>query len=161
MNTPYAPPQSLPTDPIALASDHAGVRHKAALRSYMEGLGRATLDLGPQGTASVDYPDYALKLAEALRAGRARLGVLICGTGIGVSIAANKRPGIRAALCHDPFTARMSRAHNDANVLCLGARVISPDAAIAILDAWLTAPFEGGRHTGRVAKIHGLESDGP
>ena len=151
----------MPADPIALASDHAGVTHKAVLRSYLEGLGRKMLDLGPENTDSVNYPDYALKLTETLRAGQAGCGLLICGTGIGISIAANKRPGIRAALCHDLFTARASRAHNDANVLCLGARVLSPDAMIAILDVWLNTPFEGGRHAGRVAKIQSLESAGP
>jgi ribose 5-phosphate isomerase B len=115
-------------------------------------------DFGVQGPDSVDYPDYALLVARAVAEGRADRGVLVCGTGIGMSIAANKVAGIRAALASDEFSARMAREHNDANVLCLGGRVLGPDRALAILGAWLEARFEGGRHQRRIDKIHAAET---
>ncbi len=144
---------------VALGSDHAGFNLKHALVEHLRTrLGdAAVLDLGPPSAARVDYPDFAGKVADAITAGAAQLGVLICGTGIGISIAANKRPGIRAALCHDVTTARMARAHNDAQIVCLGARVVGEQVATDLVDAFLAEAFEGGRHAGRVAKIHALE----
>ncbi|MBS1149257.1 MAG: rpiB [Myxococcaceae bacterium] len=110
-------------------------------------------DLGPADATSVDYPDYAQKVAEAVAGGRAQLGVLVCGSGIGMSISANKFHGVRAALCHTEFEARVARGHNDANVLCLGQRVTGPGVARGILEEFVKAPFEGGRHANRVNKI--------
>jgi ribose 5-phosphate isomerase B len=143
---------------VALASDHAGVDLKAELGEELKKQGHEVLDLGPATTASVDYPDYAVKVAQAITSGRANLGVLVCGTGIGMSITANKVHGIRAALCHTEFEARMSRMHNDANVLCLGQRVTGVGLANDILKAFLGASFEGGRHAGRVEKIRQVEA---
>ena len=143
---------------IAIASDHAGVQLKAELVAELAKLGQIAVDLGPVDTTSVDYPDYALKVTDAVIEKRASLGVLICGTGIGMSITANKVHGIRAALCHTEFEARATRMHNDANVLCLGQRVIGGGLAIEILKAFLNTPFEGGRHAARVAKITAVEA---
>jgi ribose 5-phosphate isomerase B len=114
-------------------------------------------DLGPFTTESVDYPDYAVQVAEAVAAGRARAGILVCGTGIGISMAANKMPGIRAAVCRTEYEARMARAHNDANVLCLGDRVTGLGLGAAIVEVFLSTPFEGGRHARRVAKVDALD----
>ena len=143
---------------VALASDHAGVDLKAELGEELKKQGHEVLDLGPATTASVDYPDFAVKVAQAITSGRANLGVLVCGTGIGMSITANKVHGIRAALCHTEFEARMSRMHNDANVLCLGQRVTGVGLANDILKAFLGASFEGGRHAGRLEKIRQVEA---
>lgn len=142
---------------IALASDHAGFDLKQRIAAHLAGR-HECLDLGPFGAGRVDYPDSAEKVGRAIGRREADLGILVCGSGIGISIAANKLPGVRAALCHDEYTARMSRAHNDANVLCLGARAIGEGVALAAVDAFLTAEFEGGRHADRVVKIHRLES---
>lgn len=142
---------------VALASDHAGVDLKGDLSEELKKQGHEVLDFGPATTTSVDYPDFAVKVAQAIAERRATLGVLICGTGIGMSITANKVDGVRAALCHTELEARMSRMHNDANVLCLGQRVIGVGLAIEILKAFLGASFEGGRHAGRVEKIRQLE----
>jgi ribose 5-phosphate isomerase B len=142
---------------IALAADHAGLTLKAELMAELARRGVSAQDLGPHEAASVDYPDYAVKLTRALTQGEAELGLLICGTGIGMSIAANKVAGIRAALCRTEFEARMARAHNDANVLCLGQRVTGTGLAIEIVAAFLAQPFEGGRHAQRVAKLGQLE----
>jgi ribose 5-phosphate isomerase B len=139
--------------PIALGSDHAGVALKAILREALDAEGYPTLDLGADGSESVDYPDFAIAVAEAVTEGRARFGVLVCGTGIGISIAANRNPGIRCALVHDVTGARLSREHNDANVLALGARVIGPEVALDALRAFLSTPFAGGRHERRVKKL--------
>jgi len=136
---------------IAIASDHAGFRLKQTLSDELRASGLAVLDLGTDSEQSVDYPIYARKVAEAVRSDEAALGVLICGTGIGMSITANRSPGIRAALCHNEQTARLARAHNDANVLVMGARIIDEDTARAILRTFLDTPFEGGRHQRRVA----------
>jgi ribose 5-phosphate isomerase B len=138
---------------IAIASDHAGVEMKATLKAELGALGFEALDLGTDGPASVDYPDFADKLAAALKSDRAKRGVLVCGSGIGVSIAANRHRHVRAALCHDALSARLSRRHNDANVLCLGARLIGPDVAKDCLRVFLETEFEGGRHKNRVAKL--------
>ena len=143
---------------IAIASDHAGVALKAELVAELGKLGQLSLDLGPADTTSVDYPDFATKVTEAVVSKKASLGVLICGTGIVMSITANKVHGIRAALCHTEFEARVTRQHNDANVLCLGARVTGGGLAIEILRAFLNASFEGGRHAARVEKINQVEA---
>jgi ribose 5-phosphate isomerase B len=139
--------------PLVIASDHAGFDLKAVIRNALEAKGVEVLDLGPEDATSVDYPDMAAKLAEAMAKGVADRGVLICGTGIGIGIAANRYPYIRAALCHDVTTARLSRAHNDANVLCLGARTIGQEVALDCVDMFLATPFEGGRHQRRVDKL--------
>jgi ribose 5-phosphate isomerase B len=138
---------------IAIASDHAGFELKEALKGVLGELGFAPLDLGTDGPASVDYPDFADRLAQALAEGKARRGVLICGTGIGISIAANRHRHLRAALVHDATSARLTRQHNDANVLCLGARLIGVDVAKDCLRVFLGTDFEGGRHQNRVAKL--------
>lgn len=139
---------------IAVASDHAGVELKGVVKTELEAMGHTVIDLGTDGPESVDYPDYANALAAALGEGRAGRGVLICGTGIGISIAANRHRHIRAALCHDGSSARLARAHNDANVLALGARVIGTDAARECIHAFFTTSFEAGRHARRVGKLN-------
>lgn len=138
---------------IVIASDHGGYELKEVLRKALSERGLEVEDLGCHSTDSVDYPTYAHAVAEAVSAGRAELGVLVCGTGLGMSIAANRHPGVRAALCGDTFSARMSRAHNDANVLCLGGRVVGQGLALDVLDAFLGGSFEGGRHERRVAAM--------
>lgn len=143
------------TSPILISSDHAGFDLRAELVKALTDQGHQIRDLGPEDRSSVDYPDMAENLVEALRAGEAERGILICGTGIGIGIAANRHPDIRAATCHDVTTARLARAHNDANVLCLGARVVGLQVAIDCVDAFLTTPFEGGRHQRRVDKLGG------
>ena len=138
---------------IFIASDHAGVELKTEVSEFIRSQGHELRDLGPQDTNSVDYPDYAHALARSIEAGEARMGVLICGTGIGMSLAANRHPGVRAALCHDAFTAEMARRHNDANVLCLGARVIGAGVALQMVGIFLATAFEGDRHQRRVDLI--------
>jgi ribose 5-phosphate isomerase B len=142
---------------IALGADHAGFALKQELKSWLTGRGVEVLDLGTDSTASVDYPDFALAVGRAVQAGRAERGVLVCGSGVGMAIAANKVPGIRAAVAVDVETARLCRAHNDTNVLALGARITGSEAAADIVQAWLEAEFEGGRHARRVAKLAELE----
>jgi ribose 5-phosphate isomerase B len=138
---------------IAIASDHTGVELKSTLAAMLDEAGYAVQDLGTTGTKSVDYPDYADRMAEALGQGPATRGVLICGTGVGIAMAANRHRGLRAALCHDAVTARMGRAHNAANVLVLGARIVGAEVAKDCLRVFLDTPFEGGRHAQRVAKM--------
>ncbi len=138
---------------IALASDHAGYDLKTRLKEDLERQGHEVLDLGAHGPESVDYPDFGHAMGQALESGRAQRGVLVCGSGIGISIAANRHPGVRAALCHDETSARLARAHNDANVLALGARLIGPEVAKSCLEVFLATDFEGGRHAKRVAKL--------
>ncbi len=140
-------------DVIALASDHAGYALKEVLKDELQALGRTVIDLGTDGTDPVDYPDISYAMAQALRDGRAQRGVLICGSGIGVSIAANRFAEIRAALVHDALTARLARQHNDANVMCLGGRMIGADVARDCLRVFLDTSFEGGRHRRRVDKL--------
>ncbi len=140
---------------IAFSSDHAGWRLKAELMATARARGHEVVDLGVNSDDSVDYPDMAEALARALAEGRAQMGVLICGTGIGISIAANRHRHVRAALCHDVTTARYARLHNDANVLALGARTTGPEVARDCLLTFLDTPFEGGRHARRVAKLSG------
>jgi len=142
---------------IVIGSDHGGLNLKAALRSYLDRRGFTVSDAGTDSDASVDYPDFGLKVAESVAAGTADLGVLICGTGIGMSIAANKVPGIRAALVTDVFMARMAKEHNNANILVLGGRVLDEQKACDLVGAWLDATFEGGRHQGRLDKITEIE----
>ena len=138
---------------IALASDHAGYALKEALKQHLVTLGHTPLDLGTNSEDSVDYPDFGNAMAAALKANKAEQGILVCGSGIGISIAANRHPHIRAALCHNEETAKLSREHNDANVLVMGARIVSEDLAKTMLKTFLTTPFAGGRHAGRVAKL--------
>ncbi|MBI5163299.1 MAG: ribose 5-phosphate isomerase B [Magnetospirillum sp.] len=141
------------SETIALASDHGGVDLKNLIRDELVAKGYAVLDLGTDGAASVDYPDYATLVAKALKDGRASRGILLCGTGIGISIAANRHRHVRAALVHDCYGARMCRQHNDANVLVLGGRTIGSEVAKDCVDVFLTTAFEGGRHARRVAKL--------
>jgi ribose 5-phosphate isomerase B len=138
---------------IAIASDHAAVELKAQLVGWLVEIGHEVDDLGPQGIESVDYPDYGYKLAEELAAGRAEYGVALCGSGIGISIAANRHPACRAALVSEPLSARLAREHNDANVIAMGARLIGIEMAKACIGAFLATPFAGGRHGGRVEKL--------
>jgi len=140
-----------------IASDHGGLELKDAIKSFLEGRNIEVRDLGTMNSDSVDYPDYAEKLALALTRGEAENGILICGTGIGMSITANKFPGIRAALITDDFTARMSKEHNNANVIVMGGRVLKPEEACEMVKAWLEADFEGGRHQNRLDKISRIE----
>ncbi len=142
---------------IALGADHAGFELKEALKGWLIDQGFQVLDLGTHGAESVDYPDYAVQVAQAVTDGKVERGVLVCGTGIGMAMTANKVPGVRAALCSDLYTARMSREHNDANVLTLGGRLMGPEMAIDILKLWLETEFAGGRHSRRVGKIAELE----
>ena len=141
------------TAAIALAADHAGFELKNLLKDEIRRRGIEVLDLGTHDGASVDYPDMAGRLAAALDDGRASRGVLVCGTGVGISIAANRHRHVRAALCHDVTTATIARQHNDANVLVLGARVVGANVAIDSLAAFLDTAFEGGRHRRRVDKL--------
>jgi ribose 5-phosphate isomerase B len=138
---------------IAIASDHAGLALKADFCRLLHSLGIEVEDLGPHETTSVDYPDYAHLLARAVSDGRIERGILICGSGIGMSMAANRHPGVRAALCHDAYTAEMARRHNDANVLCVGERTTGPGVAEQIVRVFIDTDFEGERHQRRVAKI--------
>lgn len=138
---------------IAIASDHAGINLKDALIATLTAQGARVVDFGTNGTESVDYPDYALRVTKAIHDGTAELGILICGSGIGMSMAANRHPHIRAALCHNTDTATLARQHNDANILVLGARILGEAEAAACVHAFLTTPFEGGRHQGRIDKF--------
>jgi len=138
---------------VAIANDHAGLSLKPLLLAEIAACGFAVLDLGTTTTASVDYPDYGHAIAQAVSDGRAQFGVAVCGSGIGISIAANRHAGIRAALCSSGLAAELSRQHNDANVLCLGARLIGEAEARECLRRFLTTPFEGGRHQARVEKL--------
>jgi ribose 5-phosphate isomerase B len=140
-------------DKIVLGSDHAGLALRAEAAKVARAAGYEVEDLGPFSGESVDYPDYARKVAETVASGKARLGILVCGTGIGMSISANKVRGVRAAHCTTEYEARMARAHNDANVLCVGERVVGAGLGAAIVEAFLHQAFEGGRHQRRVDKI--------
>ena len=142
---------------IALGSDHGGYELKRALIPFLQGRDIDVADVGTNSTDSVDYPDFAERVALLVANGEADSGILVCGTGIGISIAANKVPGIRAALATDPFMARMAKEHNNANVLVLGGRVIDEAKAKELVGAWLDAEFEGGRHQQRLDKIAELE----
>jgi len=139
--------------PIPIASDHAGFALKEHLKKVLEKMGRSVEDMGTYSAESVDYPDYARKVAEAVSSGQRPRGILVCGSGQGMAMAANRYPGVRAAVVVDEEMAQLSREHNDANVLTLGGRLIEPDRAESILKVWLDTPFSGGRHAARVAKI--------
>jgi ribose 5-phosphate isomerase B len=142
---------------IAIGSDHAGVELKSELVQLLKDMGADVLDVGPNSTESVDYPDFGDKVSTAVSTGEVERGVLICGTGIGMSMVANKFRNVRAALCHEPFSARMSRLHNDANVLVIGGRVTGVELAKDITRVWMETPFEGGRHANRLQKISIIE----
>lgn len=138
---------------IAMGSDHAGFDLKEELERALVDRGYPVTDQGTHDVGSTDYPDYAHPVARAVVEGEADLGILVCGTGIGMAMAANRHRGVRAAVCSEPFSARMARAHNDANVLCIGARVVGAGLALEMLEAFLSTDFEGGRHNRRVGKI--------
>ena len=144
---------------IAIAADHGGFELKDPMVEYIKSLGNEVLDLGTNSADSVDYPDYAKKVCEEIQKGNSDLGILICGTGIGMSLAANKFEGIRAACVSDVYSAKMSRNHNNANVLCIGARVIGDEVAKLIIKTFLENEFEAGRHQRRVDKIMAFEKE--
>lgn len=141
------------TKRVAIGSDHAGYNTKEAVKERLKSLGLSVLDCGTDSENSVDYPDFANEVARAILSGKADMGVLLCGSGIGISIAANRHKGIRAALCHSAETAELSRRHNDANILVLGARVLKPTIIEECVDTFFRTPFEGGRHQARVEKL--------
>ncbi|MDN4524785.1 ribose 5-phosphate isomerase B [Fictibacillus fluitans] len=142
---------------VAIGSDHAGVELRQEIIEMMKGMGMEVFDAGCECSTSVDYPDYAIPVAEMVASNEADRGILICGTGIGMSITANKVKGIRCALVHDLFSAKATRLHNDSNVLAMGERVIGPGLAMEIAKVWLTTEYEGGRHGKRVGKISDYE----
>lgn len=142
---------------ITVASDHAGFEFKNRILRYLSENKIESIDLGTENNHSVDYPDYASKVAKLISEGEIDRGILICGTGIGMSIVANKFTGVRAALCHNLQTAEASRRHNDANILVLGGRVLTEDIGLSIVKTWLNTDFDGGRHKDRVDKIHAIE----
>ena len=143
----------MPGGAIAVASDHAGFDLKEILKRDLQAAGLEVLDLGTNSTQSVDYPDFGQAMADAIASGKAGRGVLVCGTGIGISIAANRNPGVRAAVVHDVTSARLTRLHNDANVVAFGQRVIGSEVAREALKVFLETGFEGGRHAARVEKL--------
>ncbi len=138
---------------IAVASDHAGFAYKAMIAEHLEAAGYEVLDLGTHVNERVDYPDYGHAIGTAVVANEAKFGIAVCGSGIGICIAANKIAGVRGATVHDVTSARLSRQHNDANVMCVGERFLGPQVVLDCVDAFLAAEFEGGRHAGRVAKL--------
>jgi ribose 5-phosphate isomerase B len=142
---------------VGLACDHGGFGLKEELKTFLKSMGIDPVDLGCFDENSVDYPDFGIQVAEKVSRGELEKGILICGTGIGMSIVANKFPGVRAALVHELYSARCSREHNDANILVLGGRVVGSGLAKEIVKVWLETPFSGGRHQGRIEKITGLE----
>ena len=144
---------------IAIGSDHRGVAARKRLIGLLQRLGNEVTDCGTDGDQAVDYPDIAADVARRVSDASVERGILLCCTGVGMAIAANKLPGVRAATCHDEVTAEMSRRHNDLNVLCLSAELIGSDVQEKIIRTWLSTPFEGGRHARRVAKIAALEPD--
>jgi len=143
---------------IALASDHGGFDLKESVIAHLLNTGWEVDDLGPHSGDSVDYPDYGIKLAEAVAEKRVQRGIVICGTGIGMSIVVNRYPGIRGTLCSDVFTAKLCREHNDSNILIMGGRVIGKGLAAEIVNTWLNTPFEGGRHQRRLDKINQIDA---
>jgi ribose 5-phosphate isomerase B len=142
---------------VAIASDHGGFELKEVLKAYLLSLSAEVRDLGTHSEASVDYPDFGIQVSEKVSKGEVERGVLVCGSGIGMSVVANKFPRVRAALVHDLFSARLSREHNDANILVLGGRLVGKDLAKEIVRVWLDTPFAGGRHQKRLDKIAALE----
>ena len=144
---------------IVIGSDHRGVEIKRRLLPLLRSMGHEVLDIGTDGAESVDYPDYACEVGKRVGTGEMERGLLICGTGIGMSMAANKVHNVRAAACQDVLTAEMSRRHNDANVLCLSADLLGEDQMMQMIRIWLETPFDGGRHTRRVEKIAKIEDE--
>lgn len=142
---------------IGIGCDHAGLELKLEIISLLKEMGIDCIDYGTDAPQSVDYPDFGEKVSDAVSKGEIVRGILICGTGIGMSIVANKFPGIRASLCNDLFTAKMSRLHNDANILVIGGRIVGKDLAKEIVRVWFSTAFEGGRHLNRLNKIHHIE----
>ncbi|HEX2924717.1 MAG TPA: ribose 5-phosphate isomerase B [Ruminiclostridium sp.] len=142
---------------IAIGSDHAGYLLKADIIKFLESKGLEVKDFGTNGPESVDYPDFGQAVAESVASNECEKGILICGTGIGISIAANKVPGIRAALCTDSFMAKMCKQHNNANIIAIGERVVGPGLALDIIETWLETEFLGGRHQNRLNKISDIE----
>lgn len=138
---------------IAIASDHRGTEVKKRVVQQLADLGQEVVDLGPEGSQSVDYPDYAAKVAKAITQNEVDRGILICGSGIGMSIAANRFAGVRAALCHDEFNAEICRRHNDANIMCMSADLLSEQLVARMVDVWVKTQFEGGRHSRRLEKL--------
>lgn len=146
---------------IALGADHAGYQVKSRIKQFLQEKGFEVIDFGTHSEESVDYPDYAKLVAQSVSQAESDRGILVCGTGLGMAIAANKLRGIRAATCNDTYTARMAAEHTDANVLCVGARVVDADHALAIVQEWLKGKFGGGRHQRRIDKINDLERPTP
>ena len=144
---------------VAMACDHGGFELKNTLKQELIAMGHEVVDFGCDSTASVDYPDYGYKAAKAVATGECEKGVVICGTGIGISISCNKVNGIRCALCHDVFSAKATRAHNDANMLAMGQRVIGPGHAVEVLRAFFEGEYEGGRHDLRIQKLMAIEKN--
>ena len=144
---------------IAIGADHGGVNLKEIIKKFLEKKGIEYKDFGTNSTDSCDYPDYAKKVCDSIISGECERGILVCGTGIGMSIAANKIRGVRAALCADHFSAKYTRLHNDANIICMGARTLGSGVALELVDLFLHTPFEGGRHEKRVAMIKDLENN--
>lgn len=145
--------------PVAIGSDHAGYRLKELLKAELLEMGYRVRDFGTDSEESCDYPDFGLPVARAVAGGEASRGVLVCGTGAGMAMVANKVPGVRAAACNEPFTAGHCRMHNDANVMTIGARVVEPDAAVGMLRLFMETGFEGDRHTRRLEKIEAVERE--
>ncbi len=143
---------------IAVGSDHRGVELRAKLKNFLQGLGQEVVDVGTFGGEDVDYPDIAAEVARKVSNKEVERGILVCGTGVGMCIAANKVPGVRAAPCYDDITAEISRRHNDLNVLCLSSDLLGEKLADRLVEIWLNTPFEGGRHARRNQKITALES---
>ena len=146
--------------PILLGCDHAAVFLKEKIKEFLLSAGQRVEDVGTTGSASVDYPDFAVKVASEISSNPERRGILLCGTGLGMSMVANKYSGVRAALCTEPFSARMSRRHNNANILVLGGRITGEELAYEIVDVWLKTPFDGGRHQLRLDKFNALGKAG-
>lgn len=142
---------------IVIGSDHAGFELKEAIKDRLESKGYEMMDVGTYTNESVDYPKYGHAVGKAVASGEADRGIAVCGTGIGISIAANKVPGIRAGVCHSVWTAEMTKAHNDANVLCMGARVVDQETAFAMVDKWLETEFMGDKHLRRINEIEDLD----
>ena len=147
--------------PIALAADHGGFELKEAVKAHLDELGLEYIDFGTHSTASVDYPDMALPACDAVVSGQCSKALLFCGTGVGISMAANKVKGIRACCCSDSFSCEYTRRHNDANALCMGGRVVGPGLACQLVDIFLNTEFEGGRHEKRIAKLMAIENREP
>ena len=143
---------------ILIGSDHAAYQMKETIKTYLENLGYAVQDVGPQGIESVDYPDFGKAVASAVSSGKHKKGILMCGTGLGMSMVANRFPGVRAALCNDIFSAALSRQHNDTNILVMGGRVIGDVLAQEIVKVWLHTDFEGGRHQNRLNKFDHMDA---